>query len=75
MYHMVEFITQVDADIEISSKQPLERISLREGMRVRAQVKPYVVETKEGLVEVGDLFFEDGTVTRRVPFACFRFLD
>jgi hypothetical protein len=40
---------------------------------VRAQLKPYVADTADGPVEVADLFFEDGTATRQVPFACFRF--
>jgi hypothetical protein len=36
-------------------------------------LKPYVVEDGKKLVEVADLFFEDGTATRRVPFAWFCF--
>ena len=34
-----------------------------------------MVETSTGPVEVADLFFEDGTATRGVPFACFCFLE
>jgi hypothetical protein len=39
------------------------------------QIKPYVVETEDGPVEVADLFFEDGTTTQRVPFSLFSFID
>ncbi len=75
MYHMIEFGGECFIDREVSPKQPLEQVRLRKGDRLRAQVKPYVAETDEGPVEVGDLFFEDGTATRRVPFAYFAFVD
>jgi hypothetical protein len=42
---------------------------------MRAQIKPHVVETEDGLVEVADLFFEDGTTTSQVPFQYFRFVE
>ncbi len=47
----------------------------RKGKRLRAQVKPYVTDAAQGPVEVADLFFEDGTATRRVPFAYFAFVE
>jgi hypothetical protein len=75
MYHTIEFSVDFMADLEISRKHPLERVRIRKGTQVRAQVKPYVVETEEGPVETADLFFEDGTTTRMVSFACFSFLD
>ena len=53
----------------------LERLLIRRGTRLHAQVKPYVVETAEGPVEVADLFFADGTATRAVRFERFRFVD
>jgi hypothetical protein len=53
----------------------LERVQIRNGDRLPAQIKPYVVETAEGPIEVADLFFEDGTATRQVPFAYFAFVD
>jgi hypothetical protein len=34
-----------------------------------------VVEAAGGPVEVADLFFEDGTATRNVPFAWFTFVE
>jgi hypothetical protein len=74
MYHNIEFAVELTADLEISPKHPLERLTIRRGTRVRAQLKPYVVEGPEGPVEVADLFFEDGTTTRTVPFAAFSFV-
>ena len=75
MYHTLEFAVDFTVDLEISPKQPLERLLLRKGTRLRAQIKPYVTETDHGPVEVADLFFEDGTATRRVSFANFSFVE
>ncbi len=75
MFHTIAFAIDFVADLEVSRKQPLERARIRKGYRLQAQVKPYVVETAGGPVEVADLFFEDGTATRRVPFAYFAFVE
>jgi hypothetical protein len=63
------------ADLECSPKQPLERIQLRRGTRMRAQIRPHVIETLAGLVEMADLFFEDGTAARNIPFCRFAFTE
>jgi hypothetical protein len=75
MYHTIEFSEELMVDLEISPKQWLERMLIRHGTRAQAQIKPYVVETENGPVEVADLFFADGTTTRRVPFKLFSFVD
>jgi hypothetical protein len=75
MYHSIEFVAEFTLDLEISPKHPLERLLIQKGTRLRAQVKPHVAETATGPVEVADLFFEDGTVTRRVRFAWFSFVE
>jgi hypothetical protein len=75
MYHTIQFAAEFTADLESSPRHRLERLVLRRGTRRRAQIKPYVVEGGCGLVEVADLFFEDGTTARSVPFACFSFVD
>jgi hypothetical protein len=75
VYHTIRFGVEFRADLEVSPKQPLERVRVRTGDRLRAQVKPYVVETEDGRVEVADLFFGDGTAMRRVPFAYFAFVE
>jgi hypothetical protein len=75
VYHVIEFVSPWWADLERSRVQPLERVLLPRGTRRRAQVRPHVVEGAGGPVEVADLFFEDGTAARGVPFCCFSFLD
>jgi hypothetical protein len=75
VYHTIEFQGHLTLDLEISPRYCLERFVVRKGARVRTQIKPYVEETPEGPVEVADLFFEDGTVTRKVPFDVFSFVE
>jgi len=75
MYHTVQFNEPLTLDLEVSSKHPLERLSVREGTRLRAQVRPYVVDGGDGPVEVADLFFDDGTTTRGVRFSSFSFVE
>lgn len=75
VYHTIEFKTDFVVDLEAGPKQPLERVLVRRGSRRRVQIRPYVVATKGSPVEVADLYFEDGTTTRRVPFAFFFFAE
>lgn len=75
MYHTIEFNRDFVIDLEVSAKKPLERILIRNGIRLSAQLKPYIVETSQGPAEVADLFFSDGSSTRRVPYGCFAFVD
>ena len=75
MYHTIEFHETLTLDLEVSSKQPLERVSVKKGTRLRAEIRPYVVDTEDGPVEVVDLFFDDGTTTRRVRFSSFSFVE
>jgi len=75
MYHTIEFRKALAVDLEVSPKLPLERLAVREGTRTKVQIKPYVVETEDGLIEMADLYFADGTTTRTVPFESFVFVD
>jgi hypothetical protein len=75
MYHNIEFRLKGIAELETPGKQHLERLVIKQGTRLRAEIKPYVVETKRGPVEVADLFLDDGNVARTVRFATFRFVD
>ena len=75
MYHTIQFAVEYEATLEVSRKLPLERVRIRKGDRVDAQVRPHVVETDDGPIEVADLFFADGSVTRNVPFGSFAFVD
>jgi hypothetical protein len=75
VYHTIEFGEDLMVDLEISARHWLERIRIRSGTHLRAEIKPYVVETEDGAVEVADLFLDDGTTTRMVPFRLFSFVD
>lgn len=75
MYHTIEFGEEILVDLEASYTDRLERMVIQKGTRAQVQVKPYVVETETGLVEVADLFFEDGTTARLVPFEYFAFVE
>jgi hypothetical protein len=75
VYHAIEFAADLWLDLERSPRQPLERVLFRRGARRRTQLRPYVVEGEMGPVEAADLFFEDGTAARGVPFASFAFAD
>jgi hypothetical protein len=75
MCHLIEFCSAFTTDREVSPKQRLERLRVQKGMRAYASLHPYVMETGEGPVEVADLYFEDGTVTRRVRFEQLRFVE
>ena len=75
MYHLIEFNTAFTADLEVSPRQRLERLRVRKGTQAYVSLKPYVVETAGELDEVADLYLADGTVTRQVPFAWFRFVE
>jgi hypothetical protein len=75
VYHTIRFAAEFVALPEVAPRQRRLRALIRKGDRLRAQVRPYVVETKRGFTEVADLFFEDGSVAHRVPFRCFSFVD
>lgn len=75
MYHTIEFALELEVDLEISRTKPLERLVIRKGAHLTAQIRPYVIEGTDGPIEVADLFFEDGSATRRVPFAWFNFVQ
>lgn len=75
MYHTIEFLSDYTADLEVSPKHRLEQTLLCKGDRLPAQIKPYVIETEEGFIEVADLFVADGTVIRSVPFGRFAFVE
>jgi hypothetical protein len=75
IYHTVEFPLKGLAELETKGKPQLERLLIQQGTRLNAEIKPYVVETERGPVEVADLFLEDGSVARAVRYATFIFVD
>jgi hypothetical protein len=75
MYHTIVFDADMWVDLELSPRQPLERMKLRRGTKMVAQIRPHVIETIDGPIEVADLFFDDGTAARDIPFSHFAFVD
>jgi hypothetical protein len=75
VYHTIQFAVDYTMDVELSGLQPIERRRVLKGSRRLALLKPYVMGKSGGYLEVADLFFDDGTSTRAVPFACFSFVD
>jgi hypothetical protein len=75
MYHTIEFVEELPVDLETSPKDWLQRMLKRRGTGFQAKIKPYVVKTDDGLVEVADLYFEDGATPRMVPFGSLMFID
>jgi hypothetical protein len=75
MYHTIEFTSGSRHDLEGSRKAPQGKQAVRQGARRQARLRPYVVETRSGPIEVADLHFDDGTALHGIPFACFFFVD
>jgi hypothetical protein len=75
MYHTIQFCAEFVALPEVVPQGQRRRDLIRKGDRLKARVRPYVVETRRGPAEVADLIFEDGSMTRRVPYRCFAFVD
>lgn len=75
MYHTIQFTVEILADLETPGKGTIQVPLVKAGSQVRTRLQPYVTETETGPVEVADLYFEDGTAIRTVPFACFRFVE
>jgi hypothetical protein len=75
VYHLIEFVADCCTDLERGSHHPLEQVVLHRGTKRRVQLRPHVIEDESGPVEVADLFFEDGTAARAVPFSLFALID
>jgi hypothetical protein len=75
MYHNIQFRLKGLAELESPGSSKLEQLVIQQGTRLRAEIKPYVVETTRGPVEVADLYLEDGSIARAVRFATFSFVD
>jgi hypothetical protein len=75
MYHNIEFRLKAVAAMETDGTGRMQQVEIKPETRLRADIKPFVVETDFGPVEAADLFFEDGTIARAVRFASFSFLD
>jgi hypothetical protein len=75
MIHPIEFRWLVLAEVERPEYALMQRVVIKEGTRLSADIKPYIAESPDGPIEVADLYLENGSVARAVRFAAFRFLD
>ena len=75
MVHAIEFRWVVLAEVDRPEYAYPQRVVIKERTRLHAHIKPYVVESPDGPVEVADLHLDDGSVARAVRFAAFRFLE
>jgi hypothetical protein len=75
MYHTIEFGLEVVADVKIPGQARLEQVRIRKGTRLRAEIRPFVLDSKPYPMEMADLFLEDGSAACTIRFASFRFLD
>ena len=75
MLHTIEFRWVVLAEVDRANYAFPQKVVIKEGTRLQAEIKPYVAESDDGPVEVADLSMEDGSIARAVRYAAFRFLD
>ncbi len=75
MSHTLRFTKDVVAELKASPRKPVEVVLIREGECLTTGIRPHVMETSEGPVEVADLFLQDGNTACRVPFGCFTFAE
>ena len=75
MFHKIEFRLRGVAELETTGRSNLEQLVIKQGTRLKAEIRPYVLETKRGPVEVADLVLEDGSIARAVRYATFSFVD
>jgi hypothetical protein len=74
--HAIEFVIDRWLTVEGATQGPLQRVLFRRGTRLKARVRPRVIDDpRKGPVEVADLLFEDGTTARNVPFGYFAFAE
>jgi hypothetical protein len=75
MYHSIEFGRDLLAELDVPGEGRTPRVQIDKGTRLKAEIRPYVVESARGPIEAADLLLEDGTIAHSVAFASFRFLD
>jgi len=75
MYHTLEMLVDYAAELELSPQSPCERVLIQQGSRFKARTTAHVVEGDDCPIEVADLYFEDGAVTRNIPYAYLKFVE
>ena len=74
MYHSIEFRRDLLAELDVPGEGRTPRVLIDKGTRLRTEIRPYVVESAMGPIEVADLLLEDDTVARSVAFCFVPFL-
>jgi hypothetical protein len=74
-YHVIEFVTAWVAELERGAGRPLEQVLVSRGTRRCARIRPFILEVELWPVEAADLYFDDGTIARCVPYAAFAFAE
>jgi hypothetical protein len=75
VYHVIEFVVDWWAEVERAPGQPVVQMLIPRGTKKAVSLRPRIVESGEGPMEVADLGFEDRSTVRGVPFATFVFAD
>jgi hypothetical protein len=75
MFHFIEFTVDYLGDLGYSRSDRLEQVEITKGTQLLVQLRPYVVDSLCGPVEMADLFLEDGTTLCEVPFKHFVFVE
>ena len=73
MTHQLRFAADCELDLQIHGKPRLEKVKLRAGEVIAAQVRPYVKEMAEGPVEFADLHLGHEGTLLAVRMECFTF--
>lgn len=75
MYHTIEIRVTWVAEMTVPGATRPTQVLIQRGSRCQAQVRPHVMDSDWGPIEVADLLMDDGSITYAVPFAFFRFVD
>ena len=74
MTHRLLFRGDYELDFQVPGKSRLEKVMMRDGEVIEANLRPRVQESKDGPVEVADLQLGGGTLLG-VRMECFRFFE
>ena len=73
MYHGLRFRSDCQLGLQVPGKGKLERVMMRKGTVIEAQVRPHVEETEKGPVECADLDLKGDGILLSVRMKCFSF--
>ena len=64
MVHVIEFRWVILAQVDRPDYSDQQQVVIKKGTRLHTHIKPYVIESPDGPVEVADLYLDDGSVAR-----------